>query len=66
MFFMDSVHTYGICKLVCFCEKQYRIMEAVEQRLGSTGHDEALNGHHEKQRDVENKWNEFITEGLKR
>lgn len=41
-------------------------MEAVEQRLGSTGHDEALNGHHEKQRDVENKWNEFITEGLKR
>lgn len=41
MFFMYSVHTYGICKSWCLCEKKCRIIEAVEQRLGSTGHDKA-------------------------
>lgn len=39
---MDSVHTYGICKSVYLCEKKYRIKEAVEQRLGSTGHDKTF------------------------
>lgn len=66
MFFMYSVHTYGICKSWCLCEKKCRIIEAVEQRLGSTGHDKALSRYHEKQRDIENKWNEFITEDFKR
>lgn len=64
IFSMDSVHTYGICKSVCLCEK-YRIKEAVEQRLGSTGHDKTLGVLLEKYRDIENNWNSLITGSFK-